>query len=253
MDFNPGSIYVAKSSLKKKARSKFNDRAEENVIPLNHHKETMSEVKVKQLDFHCQTKAQIQYRTQIESKRLIFGVGAAGTGKSYVCLSVACKMLINKEINHIILTRPAVEAGESLGFLPGVVEEKWEPYFRPFRDIFLEWFGESHLEYMLKKNIIEVAPLAYIRGRTFDNAFIVLDEGQNTTPNQMKTFLTRMGKNSTVVVNGDITQKDIKGLSGLEDAIKRFGDMPDCAMTEFMINDVVRDGMVKEILKRYSK
>lgn len=244
---------MAKSSLKKKARSKFDAWTDQNVVPLTHHREPMQEPKVKKIDFQCQTKVQSQYRSQIESKRLIFGVGAAGTGKSYICVSQACKMLIAKDINHIILTRPAVEAGETLGYLPGEVEEKWAPYFRPFKDIFLEWFGESHLEYMLKKNIIEIAPLAYIRGRTFDNSFIILDEAQNTTPGQMKLFLTRMGRNSTVVVNGDTTQKDIQGQSGLEDAIKRFRDMPDCAMTEFTIADVVRDGMVMEILKRYSK
>ena len=206
---------------------------------------------VKRTDFECQTETQTQYRVAIDSHKLIFGTGPAGTGKTYIATCCACKKLIDKEISRIVVTRPAINAEEEIGFLPGELAEKWAPYFRPLRDIFTQWFSESHLENMLKRNVIEIAPMGFIRGRTFDNAFVILDEAQNTTMGQMKLFLTRIGEYSTVVVNGDVSQKDIKGKSGLDDALERFDGMKACQVIEFTEKDIVRSGLVREILKRY--
>lgn len=154
-------------------------------------------------------------------------------------------------IDKIIITRPAVEAGESLGFLPGEIEDKFDPYLQPFRDVLNERLGKSFVEYMLKIGRIEAAPLAYMRGRTFKRAFVILDEAQNTTPNQMKLFLTRIGHDCKVVVNGDIRQKDIHGQSGLDDAVKRISHIPSVKCVRFTRQDVVRSGLVQEIVEAY--
>lgn len=199
----------------------------------------------------AKTEAQGHYLLSMESKPLTFGLGPAGTGKTYVCTTLAAQKLAERQVSKIIVTRPAVEAGQGLGFLPGTIEEKFAPYFAPFKQVFEEYFGPSHLEYLIKRGTIEIAPLEYIRGLTFDNAFVILDEAQNTTPAQMKLFLTRIGEYSTVVVNGDTDQKDIQGLSGLEDATNRLDGMPSVGVVEFTEDDVVRSGIVREILKRY--
>lgn len=200
------------------------------------------------------TQAQYHYMDSIRKNILTIGDGPAGTGKTFVCTKFACEELEASRISKIIVTRPAIEAAdEQMGFLPGTLEEKFAPYFQPFREIFVEHFGASHLDNLMKRGRIEVAPMAYIRGLTFRDAFIILDEAQNTSPKQMKLFLTRVGENTTVVVNGDTDQKDIKGLSGLEDLIARVGGMPSVGHIAFEDDDIVRSGFVKDILTRYRR
>lgn len=201
----------------------------------------------------AKTEAQGHYMISMKSKQLTLGVGPAGTGKTYVCTTYAAQLLADKDVQKIIVTRPAIEAGGGLGFLPGTIEEKFAPYFAPFQQVLQEFFGKTHLEYLLKRGVIEIAPLEYIRGLTFDNAFVILDEAQNTTPTQMKLFLTRLGEYSRVVINGDTDQKDIKGLSGLEDACQRLRGLSAVGICEFTEDDVVRSGLVKDILQRYRK
>ncbi len=201
----------------------------------------------------CMTDRQREYLTAIESKQLIFGVGPAGTGKTFVSTKWACQQLDARKINQIILTRPAVESEEKLGFLPGTADEKVEPYFAPFRNIMIDHFGQGQFDCLVKNERIVIKPLAYIRGDTFENAVVLLDEAQNMTIKQMKTFLTRIGKFTTVIVDGDTDQVDIKEPSGLADAVERFQDLPDSQIVVFDEDDVVRSGMVREILKRYRK
>lgn len=197
--------------------------------------------------------AQGQYMCAIDSRQLTFGLGPAGTGKTYICTRMACDMLDNKEIDKIIVTRPAVEASDGgMGFLPGDIHEKFAPYFAPFKAVFEEVWGPGKTEYLIKAGVIEIAPLEYIRGLTFKNAFVILDEAQNTTPGQMKLFLTRLGEDAKVVINGDISQKDIPGQSGLEDAVNRLQGLNKYVYVhEFTEEDIVRSGIVKEILLRY--
>jgi phosphate starvation-inducible PhoH-like protein len=199
------------------------------------------------------TEAQGHYILSMQSKQLTFSDGPAGTGKTFCCTIFGAELLASGKIKKLIVTRPAVEAGQGLGFLPGTIEEKFAPYFAPFKHILESYFGASHLEYLIKRGIIEIAPLEYIRGLTFDDCFVILDEAQNTTPKQMKLFLTRLGKYGHAVVNGDADQQDIEGESGLQDAINRFTNMPQIGIVQFDEDDVVRSGLVKEILKRYRK
>lgn len=199
------------------------------------------------------TLGQKKYIGAIKSNDVVFGVGPAGTGKSYLAVAMAVKAFKNKEVNRIILTRPAVEAGESLGFLPGDLQMKVDPYLRPLYDALYDILGgETYLKYK-ERGMIEVAPLAYMRGRTLDDSFIILDEAQNTTRAQMKMFLTRIGIGSKAVINGDITQIDLpKGKqSGLEHAIqvlKKVGGIDFVYLTD---KDVVRHGLVQKIIKAY--
>ena len=186
---------------------------------------------------------------------LIFAVGPAGTGKTYIAIALAVRALKNREIKRIILTRPAVEAGERLGFLPGDLQSKIDPYLRPLYDALFEMLGaENYMKYQ-EKNIIEVAPLAYMRGRTLDDSFIILDEAQNTTPEQMKMFLTRLGFNSKAVVTGDLSQTDLPfgKKSGLGIATKILGGIEDIAIFEFSERDVVRHRLVRKIIGAYEK
>lgn len=194
---------------------------------------------------------QATYADAMDSHKLIFGIGPAGTGKTWVCGAKAAEALMAKQVEKLIITRPAVEAGESLGFLPGELAEKFDPYFRPFRHVLERHMGKGVVEAMIKAGRIEALPLALMRGHTFENAFVVLDEAQNTTPVQMKLFLTRIGEGSTVVVNGDITQKDIAGPSGLPDALDRLRGMPGMKVVRFTDADIVRSGMVQDIVRRY--
>lgn len=198
------------------------------------------------------TTAQHQYATSIEDNTITFGIGPAGTGKSYVALSMAADKLQNKEIDKIIITRPAVEAGESFGFLPGELEEKFAPYLDPFRDILSERLGKSHVEYLIKHKRIEAKPLAFMRGITLKNCWAILDEAQNTTPAQMKLFLTRIGENCKAIVDGDCEQKDIKMLSGLTDAVNRFQNTRRVGIVEFMEKDIVRSGIVRDVIRAYA-
>lgn len=205
----------------------------------------------RRIELNAKTEVQGHYIVSMQGNQLTFGLGPAGTGKSYVATTFAAQQLQERRIEKIIVTRPAVEAGKGLGFLPGTIEEKFAPYFAPFQQILESHLGKSHLEYLIKRGMVEIAPLEFIRGLTFDNAFVILDEAQNTTPTQMKLFLTRLGEYSRVVVNGDIDQKDIAGVSGLEDATERLYGLPKVGIVEFTEEDSVRSGLVRDILKRY--
>lgn len=199
----------------------------------------------------AKTEAQGHYLISIESNQLTFGVGPAGTGKTYVCTRYAADMLQRGEVEKIVVTRPAVEAGDGLGFLPGTIHEKFAPYFAPFRAVLDEVFGPTHVDYMIKVGKIDIQPLEYIRGLTFDNAVVILDEAQNTTPGQMKLFLSRIGEHGKVIVNGDISQKDIPGESGLVDAMDRLEGIRGIEVVEFSEDDIVRSGLCKAIIKAY--
>ncbi len=201
------------------------------------------------------TLGQKQYLEAIRSHSITFGVGPAGTGKTYLAVAMAVKAFKAHEVTRIILTRPAVEAGEKLGFLPGDLQNKVDPYLRPLYDGLLDMLGQETYQRLMEKGTIEVAPLAYMRGRTLDDAFIILDEAQNTTPEQMKMFLTRMGVNSKVIVTGDITQIDLpdKQRSGLVDALRVLQGIDDIAQITFSEKDVVRHRLVQEIVKAYEK
>lgn len=203
------------------------------------------------IPLEAKTENQRRYINAIKNFTLTFASGPAGTGKTWVCTSMAVQMLESKSIEKLIITRPAIEAGESLGHLPGEIEQKFDPYLQPFRDVLNERLGKSFVDYLIKTGKIEAAPLAYMRGRTFSDSFVILDEGQNTTPEQMKMFLTRIGANCKVVVNGDITQRDIRGMSGLEDAIKKLSFIPSIKHIEFDRSDIVRSGIVQEIISAY--
>lgn len=200
----------------------------------------------------AQTEAQAKYINAIKTFTLIFGVGPAGTGKTYISGALAAQALSEGKVEKIIITRPVVEAGESLGFLPGTITEKYEPYLQPLRAVFYERLGKGATEYFLKGKTIEPMPLAYMRGITFKDAFVILDEAQNVSPSQMKMFLTRIGHNCTVVINGDPEQIDIQGPSGLIDAARRIGFIPAVKIVTFGTEDVVRSGLVQEILEAYA-
>jgi phosphate starvation-inducible PhoH-like protein len=199
------------------------------------------------------TIGQKQYVDAIKSNTIVFGVGPAGTGKTYLAVALAVKSFKAHDVNRIILTRPAVEAGEKLGFLPGDLQEKVDPYLRPLYDGLSDMLGLDSFQKFMEKGTIEVAPLAYMRGRTLENAFIILDEAQNTTPEQIKMFLTRLGNGSKMVITGDVTQIDLpnKQKSGLIDAINVLKDVEDIAIQYFNEKDVVRHKLVQEIIKAY--
>ncbi len=199
------------------------------------------------------TLGQKSYVDQIRKKMIVFGVGPAGTGKTYLAMAMAITAFKNDEVSKIILTRPAIEAGEKLGFLPGDLQSKVDPYLRPLYDALHQIMGPEAFIKNTEKGLIEVAPLAYMRGRTLDNAFIILDEAQNTTPAQMKMFLTRIGFGSKVVITGDQTQKDLPvGVkSGLDVAIKVLSKIEDIGFSYLTSQDVVRHPLVQKIVKAY--
>ncbi len=198
------------------------------------------------------TTAQKRYINAIKTHMLTFGIGPAGTGKSYCAGALAAQALESGTIERIILTRPAVEAGEHLGFLPGDLDEKFAAYIDAFRDILNERLGAGTVNYCLRHGRIVAAPLAYMRGKTFNReTFVILDEAQNTSPGQMKMFLTRIGEDCKVVVNGDIRQSDIGGKNGLEDAIERVAGLPGVHIHQFERHDIVRSGLVRDLIDRY--
>ncbi|MGI6358107.1 MAG: PhoH family protein [Bacillota bacterium] len=199
------------------------------------------------------TKGQKQYVQALKQNDIVFAIGPAGTGKTYLAMAVAVAALRNRDVSRLILTRPAVEAGEKLGFLPGDLQEKVDPYLRPLYDALFDIMGQENYQKYVERGIIEVAPLAYMRGRTLDDAYIILDEAQNSTPEQMKMFLTRLGFGSKAVVTGDITQIDLpKGkTSGLQDARRVLGKVKGIGFAYFTEQDVVRHALVQRIIKAY--
>lgn len=200
------------------------------------------------------TTHQDEYIQKILMNDLVFGIGPAGTGKTFLAVAAALHEFYNGTVNKIILARPVVEADESLGFLPGSMEEKLDPYVRPLYDAIHDMISVKEFEKMLAEKKIELAPLAYMRGRTLSNAFVILDEAQNTTPNQMKMFLTRLGENSKMVIAGDITQIDLKnGKSGLIEALSVLKNIKEIAVHYFDGQDVVRHGLVQRIINAYEK
>lgn len=227
--------------------------------------ETFSEIENMHDSFICMTVSgrqvkpktlgQKEYVNLIKKNTIVFGIGPAGTGKTYLAMAMAITAFKNNEVNRIILTRPAIEAGENLGFLPGDLQQKVDPYLRPLYDALYEIMGAENFLKNMEKGSIEVAPLAYMRGRTLDNAFIVLDEAQNTTPEQMKMFLTRIGFNSKAVITGDLTQIDLpngksSGLKNATNILKNIEDIGICTLTN---QDVVRHPLVQKIISAYEK
>jgi len=203
----------------------------------------------------AKTLGQAEYLESIDKNTLVFGIGPAGTGKTYLAVVMAVRALRSKAVNRIVLTRPAVEAGEKLGFLPGDLQEKIDPYLRPLYDALYDLLGPETVQRYVEKGTIEIAPLAYMRGRTLDDSFIILDEAQNTTPEQMKMFLTRLGFASQAVVTGDVTQVDLpRGhYSGLVEVQKILKDISDISFHYFTAADVVRNPLVQKIIQAYEK
>lgn len=201
------------------------------------------------------TLGQKEYVELIRNKMIVFGIGPAGTGKTYLAMAAAINAFKNDEVSRIILTRPAIEAGEKLGFLPGDLQSKVDPYLRPLYDALFQIMGAESFHKNMEKGLIEVAPLAYMRGRTLDNAFIILDEAQNTTPAQMKMFLTRIGFGSKVVITGDLTQKDLPSgqTSGLDIALNVLKKIDDIGIAQLTSLDVVRHPLVQKIVNAYEQ
>lgn len=205
--------------------------------------------------YKCKTFNQYKLIDEIKNNNLVFAIGPAGTGKTFLAVLLAINALRKNEVNKIIITRPAVEAGESLGFLPGDLKEKFDPYLMPIYDALDSILGSEQKDKYIEKGIIEVMPLAYMRGRTLDQAFIILDEAQNTTEKQMLMFLTRLGFNSKMIVNGDITQIDLnisRNSSGLVTAMNKLRNIEKISFVEFNNDDVVRNPLVQKIIEKYT-
>lgn len=220
-------------------------------------KQSLSEIvlKTKKRYIYPRSATQAQYITEMMKNELVFGLGPAGTGKTYLAVALAVSMMLEGAVDKIILSRPAVEAGENLGFLPGDLKDKVDPYLRPLYDALYEMLPAEQVDKKLALGEIEIAPLAFMRGRTLSNAFVILDEAQNTTPMQMKMFLTRLGENSRMVINGDLSQVDLpRGvISGLRDALDTLKGIGNIGSVTFSANDVVRHGLVAKIVKAYEE
>ncbi|MBQ0102017.1 MAG: PhoH family protein [Firmicutes bacterium] len=203
----------------------------------------------------AKTAGQKEYINAVKNNTVVFGVGPAGTGKTFLAVALAVKALRSKEVARIVITRPAVEAGERLGFLPGDLQSKIDPYLRPLYDALYEMLGADACQRYVERGTIEIAPLAYMRGRTLDDSFIILDEAQNTSPEQMKMFLTRLGNNSKAVITGDLTQTDLPAgmRSGLSEAVKILNGVEGIAIHRFTGRDVVRHRIVQKIINAYEK
>ena len=212
-------------------------------------------LKTKKRHIYPRSATQAKYNQERMDNELVFGLGPAGTGKTYLAVALAVTMMLEGKIDKIILSRPAVEAGENLGFLPGDLKEKVDPYLRPLYDALYEMLPAENVDKKIALGEIEIAPLAFMRGRTLSNSFVILDEAQNTTPMQMKMFLTRLGENSRMVVNGDLSQVDLpRGtISGLRDALDTLKNVPNISSVTFGSADVVRHGLVAKIVQAYEK
>ncbi len=199
------------------------------------------------------TLGQKAYVDSIRNNTITFGIGPAGTGKTYLAMSMAVAALKRHEVQRIVLTRPVVEAGESLGFLPGTLQEKLDPYLRPLLDALFDMTDPEHADTLIQQGVIEIAPLAFMRGRTFNSSFVILDEAQNTTPEQMKMFLTRLGYSSTFVITGDTTQRDLVSMSGIDSARRVLKDIDEINFVELDRSDIVRHRLVARIVGAYEK
>lgn len=232
-------------SLNKEGKSYRDSRLSKDILCFTHRGKPVK----------AKTVGQINYANDIRENDIVFGIGPAGTGKTYLAVAMAVNALKNKEVQKIILARPAVEAGENLGFLPGDLQEKVDPYLRPLYDALFDILGRDAAMRLKEKETIEVVPLAYMRGRTLDDAFIILDEAQNTTREQMKMFLTRLGFGSKAVVTGDMTQIDLpkKKMSGLRDALRVLKGVEGIKFSYFEETDVVRHPLVRRIIKAYEQ
>lgn len=203
---------------------------------------------------HPKTPMQKEYLDFIRNKTITFGIGPAGTGKTYLAMAMAIAALNRKEVGRIMLTRPVVEAGENLGFLPGTLTEKIDPYIRPLYDALFDMMDPVRANKLIQEGVIEIAPLAFMRGRTLNDSFIILDEAQNTTPQQMKMFITRLGMGSKMVITGDITQTDLpKGISGLQTVRQVLDGIDEIGFIEFHTRDVVRNSLVSKIIAAYAR
>lgn len=198
------------------------------------------------------TEAQGHYLLSIKMKPITFGIGPAGTGKTFVAAALACEQFADKSISQIIITRPVVETGNSLGALPGMLSEKFQPYIAPIYEVMQRRLGKSQLDYAMKAGQIKAIPLEFMRGHSFDDTWVILDEAQNATPEQMLMVLTRLGQNSKLIVNGDPAQSDIRRKSGLDDALEKLAGLPEIGIVEFELEDIVRSGIVRTVLMRYA-
>ena len=199
----------------------------------------------------ARNQSQGQFMAAIRAHTLVFGLGPAGTGKSYCAAAMAAEALVAGDIDRIVFTRPAVETGNSLGFLPGKLEDKFDPYFSAFKSCLISNAGKGVVDCAVKNGNIAVEPLAYMRGKTFNRCFVVLDEAQNCSPEELKMFMTRIGRHSTVVINGDLSQSDLDSCSGLHDAINRVHDVRGVYVHEFTCDDIVRSDIVRDIIMKY--
>lgn len=226
--------------------------SEQSMVQMNN---SCIAVTVKGKPVKPKTLGQKKYTDAIQNNTITFGIGPAGTGKTYLAVAMAVRAFRDEQVSRIILTRPAVEAGEKLGFLPGDLQDKVDPYLRPLYDAMFDMMGPENFQRNMEKGCIEVAPLAYMRGRTLDDSFIILDEAQNTTPEQMKMFLTRLGFNSKAIVTGDVTQIDLPnaGRSGLIEAVKVLKSIDDIAIMRLTEKDVVRHKLVQDIITAYER
>lgn len=246
INFNSRDLIVIKKAIV--------DKKEEQLMNLYLKKESIVSL-VSGKAIYPKTLNQAHYIHELNKNDIVFGIGPAGTGKTYLAILYAASLLKKQQIKKIVLVRPVVEAGEKLGFLPGDLKEKVDPYLVPLYDALNECFGKENVNKMMEKGVIEVAPLAYMRGRTLENACIILDEAQNTTTMQMKMFLTRLGFNSKMIITGDITQIDLphKNMSGLIEALNILKNLNGLSIVEFNNSDVMRHPLVFKIVNRYNK
>lgn len=235
-------------------RMKIKDMNDEKAVEL-HDKATKFTIKTKKKSITPRSNSQYLYVKSIQDHDLVFGLGPAGTGKTYLAVAMAVNLMIDGKIEKIILSRPAVEAGEHLGFLPGDLKEKIDPYLRPLYDALYDMMPNEIVDKKIEEGKIEIAPLAFMRGRTLNNAMVILDEAQNTTPQQMKMFLTRLGEGSKMVINGDMSQTDLPAgvKSGLADSMQILENIKEVGFVKFTDEDVVRHGLVSKIVRAYEQ